>query len=79
MKRAAISVSSNIAEGYARKSLIETKRYLDIARSSVVELDTQIEICLELGFLKPEETKIIEDNLNHIFAMITNLIKSIKT
>ena len=44
LRRAAVSVSSNIAEGAARKSKIERIRFFEMARSSLVEIDTQLEI-----------------------------------
>jgi len=79
LKRAAISVSSNIAEGYARKSKNETKRFLDIARSSLVEIDTQFTICLRLHYLSKKDLKKEDELLNHNFALITKLSKSIET
>ena len=78
LKRAAISVSSNIAEGYARDSKKETKRFLDIARSSLVEIDTQIVICLKLDYFSKNEILVIDDLINHNFALLSKLMKSIK-
>jgi len=78
MRRAVISVSSNIAEGMSRNSIQEKKRFLEISRSSLIELDTQIEICFELDYLIVENSKEIQETLNHIFAMLTNLIAKIK-
>ena len=49
-RRAAISVSSNIAEGASRTSPKEKKRYYEIARSPVAEIDTQIEIAIHLKY-----------------------------
>ena len=51
IRRSAISIPSNISEGNARSSKLETIRYLDIARASLVELDTQIEIAIKLNYL----------------------------
>ncbi len=48
LRRASISVCSNLAEGAARKSSKEKKRFYEIARASIVEIDTQIEISLML-------------------------------
>jgi four helix bundle protein len=55
LKRASVSVCSNIAEGCARKSLLERKRYFEISRVSVVEIDTQIELALMLNFIHPNQ------------------------
>lgn len=74
MKRAAISVPSNIAEGCARKSSIERKRFYEISRSSLVELDTQLEIACELKMLDSQILDELDDNINHVFALLTNLI-----
>ena len=48
LRRASVSLISNIAEGFARSSELETKRFLQIAKSSLVEIDTQIEIAIML-------------------------------
>lgn len=76
MRRAAVSITSNISEGAARKSKIERNRFYEIARASLVELDTQFEISLELDYLKNEKIDNIYKLLNHNFALLSNLIKS---
>ena len=52
IKRAAISVVSNIAEGASRISKPEKKRFYEIARSSLVEIDSQFEIAINLNYYK---------------------------
>lgn len=76
MRRAAVSISSNISEGASRKSQIERKRFYEIARSSLVELDTQVEISIELDYLRKKDLSVLDELLNANFALITNLIKS---
>lgn len=76
MRRASVSVSSNISEGASRKSQIERNRFYEIARSSLVELDNQIEISIELNYLNKEDLAELAELLNANFALITNMIKS---
>lgn len=77
-RRAAVSVASNIAEGAARSSAAEKKRFFEIARSSLVEIDTQLEISINLLYCKKEELAEIENQMNHIFAMLSSLITKTK-
>lgn len=74
LRRASVSVSSNLAEGSARKSAIERKRFFEISRSSVVEIDTQLEICISLGYISKDIELRVSEKINHLFAMISNLI-----
>lgn len=75
MRRSSISIPSNIAEGAARRSGKERSRFYEIARSSLVELDTQIELSIELGFLNDTDVTKIEELANEIFAMLSKMIK----
>ncbi|WP_224485319.1 four helix bundle protein [Robertkochia aurantiaca] len=75
MKRCAISVPSNIAEGSARKSRKELRQFLYISLGSLSELDTQIHIAQELNFTPADNG--LQSLVNHIKAMLINLIKSI--
>ena len=78
IRRSAISVPSNISEGVARSSKSETVRFLDIARASLVELDTQIEIAVKLNYLSDSDTTTLSEMINHTFAMLSKFLKSIK-
>ena len=68
MRRAAVSVPSNIAEGHARKSTAEFVHFISVAEGSVAELDTQLTLCVDLGFCAPT-------NAEAAFGMITELKK----
>ncbi len=74
IRRAAVSIASNIAEGCSRKSSVEKKRYFEIARSSLVEVDTQLEICRELVYISNENIESINQLINKLFAKLSNLI-----
>ena len=74
LRRAAISVASNIAEGASRQSKLERKRFYSISRSSLVEVDTQLEISGQLNFIIDSELTEIDKKLNRLFAMLTNMI-----
>jgi four helix bundle protein len=78
LRRASISVCSNIAEGAARKSKLEKKRFYEISRSSVVEIDTQIEISLLLGYLNKEQIKEWEAYSESVFRMLSKMIENIE-
>lgn len=74
LRRAAVSISSNIAEGAARSSLKERRRFYEISRSSLVEVDTQLETALSLKYIQPDAIERLDEQLNHTFAMLSNLI-----
>jgi len=57
IRRAAVSVPSNIAEGYGRRSTADYIRFLQIALGSIYELQTQLELSIRLGFLGEDEVK----------------------
>ena len=78
LRKAVISVSSNIAEGFARISDAETKLFLDIARSSLMEIDTQIDISLLLKYLTEDQIINLSEYANHEFTILTELIKKYK-
>ena len=75
IKRAAVSIPSNIAEGSARKTRKEQSQFLYIARGSISELDTQLEIAFQLKYLNQEKFNKIYDQLVEISKMLEGLIK----
>jgi four helix bundle protein len=77
IRRAAISIPSNIAEGAARRSSNEFRQFLFIALSSAAELNTQLIISNNLGFLEPHNTENLNSELDTISKRIQGLIKSL--
>ena len=75
LRRAAVSVPSNIAEGAARRSRAEYLRFLSIARGSLAEIDTQLEIARRLCFSSLNPT--LNDLLDRTFARLSALIRSL--
>ena len=78
MKRASISVPSNIAEGQQRKSTKEFSNFLSIARGSLAELETQYKICVRLGYLTKDQITDVLNLCNEIGRMISSLMKSLE-
>lgn len=78
LTRAAVSIPSNIAEGCSRNSEVEFKRFLEIAIGSLFEVETQLIISEELGFIQPESLKPIFDHISKEAKMINSLINKIK-
>ncbi len=78
MRRAAISIPSNIAEGFRRRFGKEQKQFLNIALGSCAELETQIVIAKELEYIDEETAKKFWELLDHISRMIVNLNRSIQ-
>lgn len=76
MRRAAVSVPSNIAEGVARGSLADYLRFLAMARGSLSELDTQLDIAVRLGYLN--QNVEIAALIERTFAKLNALIRSIE-
>ena len=73
MKRAAVSIPSNIAEGFRRNHQAEKTQFYAIAYASGAELETQIEICRKLDLLTSGETQPADKILDEIMRMLNKL------
>lgn len=74
IRRAALSVKLNLAEGRTRRSAVERKRYLVVARGSVVEIEAVLEVAVDLNYIKKESLEIIGELLNKCIAMLSKKI-----
>jgi len=79
MRRAAVSVPSNIAEGFARQSFREYIQFLSIAVSSCAELDTQLVIALQQKYISDIQYQTISTNLEIEVKMTKSLINKIRS
>jgi len=73
VRRCSISIPSNIAEGYGRKSTNDYSRFLQIAIGSLYELQTQLEICFNLNYLNNEGFDNINEQSREIERMLSSL------
>jgi four helix bundle protein len=78
MQRAAISIPSNIAEGFARGHTVEYRQFLRTALGSCAELDTQLIIAHMRNCVTETEISNLQEDLDHESRMIMNLIKSLR-
>lgn len=78
IRRAAVSVPSNIAEGAARSSIKEYERFLYIALGSLSEVETQLIIALNLEYMNKEEFNIYSQKLDKVLKLLTGLIKFVQ-
>ena len=76
IRRAAVSVPSNIAEGDERDTNKDSVRFLYIAKGSLAELITQLEIAKEIGYLTESELAIFDGKCSEIGKMLGSLIKA---
>ncbi|MGZ0016413.1 four helix bundle protein [Yeosuana sp. AK3] len=77
IKRSAISIPSNIAEGYGREGQKDYLRFLNIGLSSLFELQTQIEIAFNLNFLSEYAFKELYEDSREIERMLTSFINKV--
>jgi four helix bundle protein len=79
LRRAAVSVPSNIAKGQARFSRKEFHHFLSLARGLLVEIETQLIISQNPEYLRPEQVRILLDKAGESGRVLNGLIASIKS
>ena len=78
IRRAAVSIASNIVEGKERETIAKFIRYLYIAKGSAGELKTQLLIAQDIGYLDQMSSKELRVKIESVSAMIGALIKTLK-
>jgi four helix bundle protein len=78
IRRAAVSVASNIAEGQGRLTPGEFLHFLGQSRGSLLELDTQLAIALDLTYLKPDRYEILDLEVYRVLGLLNRLIESLR-
>jgi four helix bundle protein len=78
LNRASVSIPSNIAEGWGRKSSKNYLQFLRISRGSLMETETLLEISKNLNYINDSEFKVISDNIEEVSKILQGLIKSIQ-
>jgi four helix bundle protein len=75
LRRAAVSIPSNIAEGHNRLGAAEFRRFVSIARGSVAEVETQVAVAVALGFTGADEIKSLSSQLDRLSKMLFGLYR----
>jgi|SRR3984957_13819054 len=78
VRRAAVSVASNIAEGQGRLGLGEFLHFLGQARGSLLEVDTQLAIAVDLDYLKPDRYETLDQEIYQVLGLLNRLIDSLR-
>ena len=78
MRRAAVSIPSNIAEGYSRHSVGAYRQFLLISLGSKSELETQLLLCKEIGYLHEKDINLVFSLLNEVGKMLNSIIKKLE-
>jgi four helix bundle protein len=76
IRRAALSIHLNIAEGASKKSEAERRRHYEISRGSIVEVDAAFDIASDLNYLNNIDMKDLEEKIVSTFKLLTGLILS---
>ena len=79
MRRAAVSIPSNIAEGHGRLSDQLLRVFLAQARGSLYELETQVQLCEDLDFIPLDQTQELRALCNEVARMINGFLKALKS
>ncbi|WP_297944960.1 four helix bundle protein [uncultured Fibrobacter sp.] len=79
MRRAVVSIPSNIAEGYERMTTAEYIRFLSIARGSKAELETQLHICNQLKLGDMEKNVVLQSNCKEIGKMLNSMVYTLNS
>jgi four helix bundle protein len=78
LRRGAVSIPSNIAEGYGRQATGDYRHHLSIARGATLELETQVLLCERLGYLAPADTAVLLGETTQIAKMLAGLIAKLR-
>ena len=78
LRRAAVSVASNIAEGQGRLTKGEFQHFLGQSRGSLLELETQLAIALDLRYLAASELAFLEARTSEVMRLLNGLITSLR-
>lgn len=79
LRRASVSVGSNIAEGFSRQSIKEKLQFYSIARGSVVETQSQILLARDIGYLNNEDYQVLTDQAIRAHKLVNGLSSSVKS
>ena len=78
LRRAVISVPSNLAEGLSRKSIKEKVHFIEISYGSLMEVLCQMEISLDLNYINQVEYNLVREQIGKIAVQLTNLRRKIE-
>ena len=78
LRRATVSIPSNIAEGQGRRSTKEFLNFLSVARGSLLEVQTQTEIAKRLKYLAESEAKVLEQQAGTVIRLLNGLIRALE-
>lgn len=79
MRRAVVSITSNIAEGFSRQSAKEKVQFYSIAKGSLTELQNQLLIAKDVGFLEERNYKVLSDRIDTVGRLLTGFIRKTKS